>query len=766
MMPRLSNLSIWGRRCRSCLVLLAWLIATGTPWAAELARLQNSWLQLAVDRDTGQLVEFSDATSGQNFVGAKNGSGLWQLELASWQVFRLGPMHARAFKAEYLRGGAPGLHLVWGDFGLADAPHLRVEVTVRLDPKEACSRWWIAVDAPGALKLARVRFPRLLDVPPLERECLVIPSWAGLLTRNARQIIAGVTNTVTRAGCEYPGQGALQLLALYSEGGPGVYLSCEDTAGFRKEFSAFSEFSASLNLEMAHLPEQAAAASQRYVLPYPAKVGVFRGDWFDVASLYRQWSTQQSWARESRWKRGRVPAWVANTGLWVWNRGSSTNVIDAAIELQRALNLPVSVFWHWWHGCAYDAGFPEYLPPREGNGPFQEAFARAHANQVHGLVYMNQRLWGMTTASWTNENAARYAVKNADGLITPEVYNTFTKQACASMCMGTEFWRHKYAGLAEVALNQLGVDGIYMDQACSSLACYDPSHGHPIGGGSYWVRGFQSLAADIRHRSAARGPVALAGEGCAENWLPHLDLMLALDLSRERYAAPDGWEAIPLFHAVYHGYGVFFGNYSSLTLPPYDDLWPAQFAPKEPLKLLDPKFSTQFRMEQARAFLWGQQPTIANFKPAHLQERPDEIAFALRLARLRPAALKYLQEGTMLAPPVVDTETQEIPISRLSIYAGQQDALKEYAKRVPLVMASTWRAPDGKLGLAIANIAGQRQSAVITLDAIKHGLPKSGRFFALGETNAIPLGEFNGTPVKLKLELAPLDARVLELLPE
>lgn len=120
----------------------------------------------------------------------------------------------------------------------------------------------------------------------------------------------------------------------------------------------------------------------------------------------------------------------------------------------------------------------------------------------------------------------------------------------------------------------------------------------------------------------------------------------------------------------------------------------------------------------------------------------------------------------MLALPVVETETQEIPISRLSIYAGQQDALKEYAKRVPLVQASAWRAPDGKLGLAIANIAGQPQSAVITLDAIKHGLPKAGRFYALGETNAIPLGEFNGSPVKLKLELAPLDARVLELRPE
>ena len=40
-------------------------------------------------------------------------------------------------------------------------------------------------------------------------------------------------------------------------------------------------------------------------------------------------------------------------------------------RLGKKLGLPVSVFWHWWHGCAYDTGFPEYLPPREGAEAFQ-----------------------------------------------------------------------------------------------------------------------------------------------------------------------------------------------------------------------------------------------------------------------------------------------------------------------------------------------------------------------------------------------------------
>jgi hypothetical protein len=158
--------------------------------------------------------------------------------------------------------------------------------------------------------------------------------------------------------------------------------------------------------------------------------------------------------------------------------------------------------------------------------------------------------------------------------------------------------------------------------SCTSLLCYDATHGHPVGGGAYWMAGFDSLTGDIRQHTGR--PVVLAGEGCGEAWLPYLDLMLSLQVSRERYNAPDGWESIPFFQAVYHACAVTYGNYSSLTMPPYDDLWPAQFAPKEPLKLLDRKFSRQFYLEQARAFAWGQQPTVANFQPTQLEQRPED----------------------------------------------------------------------------------------------------------------------------------------------
>ena len=404
--------------------------------------------------------------------------------------------------------------------------------------------------------------------------------------------------------------------------------------------------------------------------------------------------------------------------------------------------MPVSVFWHWWHGCAYDAGFPEYLPPREGEAPFRAAVAQAHDKGLHAIVYMNQRLWGMDTRSWADEGAERFAVKNREGKVTPEVYNTFMKSPCASMCMGTPFWRNKCAGLAESAVRGLGLDGIYMDQACSSLACYDASHGHPLGGGAWWMQGFQALASDIRGRCADVKPVALAGEGCGEAWLPHLDAMLSLQVSLERYAAPGEWEPIPFFHAVYHDCATFYGNYSSLTRPPYDDLWPKETAPEHPLELLDRKYATQFRLEQARAFVWGQQPTIANFQPSHLEDRREEMDFAIKLARLRRNALPFLRDGAFLRPPKLDTREATFPMSRLSIYAGQQGAVREFEKTLPTILTSAWHSPDGRVGVAVVNIGESDAPVAFELSSDSYGLPETGTIVRTTDSDRTPLGTF------------------------
>lgn len=707
-------------------------------------------MHVAVDPATGYLAALKDLKSGRELINPSEAPGpLWELVLNG--IGKIMP--EMACSVETNRPEPNALEIVWKNFDAA--PGLTVRVHVALDPGEASSRWRIRVDGLRNRRLGPVHFPRVPSIAKQQGEVVAVPVWMGEKTGRARHM---VNQAGRRREWEYPGLFSMQCLAVYGDTGHGLYLAGADTQGYWKKFAIFGDGKDALGCEIVHLPGNT-GSDTIYEPQYDSVIASIQGDWISAAQRYRGWALDQPWAAESRLHSGKTVPWVTDTGIWVWNRKTSGNVLAPAERMAEAAGMPVSVLWHWWHGCPYDVGFPEYLPPREGAEPFKAALDKAHQAGVHAIVYMNQRLWGMTTRSWTDERAERHAVKGPDGKVRPEVYNIFTKSPCASMCMGTPFWRDKYAGLAAGAIN-LGVDGIYMDQACSSHACFDASHGHPLGGGTYWMTGFKLLESDIRNR--AGHPVGLAGEGCGELWLPRLDLMLSLQVSMERYAAPGDWEPIPFFHAVYHGYGVFFGNYSSLAMPPYDPLWPEEFSPPNQDELLGRKFSPQFKMEQARAFVWGQQPCLANFAVKQLDERKPEIDYFVKLARLRQANRKYFLDGIFLRPPALDVPTEELDISRLSIYAGRRDNLKEYRKICPRVYCGAWLAKQGPVAVALASITDHEVNLTFKPDP-EWPVAKQGTIYVSDESGRRLIRRYDGEIGQISVDLPPNGAAIVEI---
>lgn len=707
----------------------------------------------------GSLTELTSKTLSHSYLTGSTPEHLWIIELLDGTI--LTPRQARRSGATTLKHATT---MQWSELGVASAPDLEVHASIQLDGLSEESIWRIRLTGLADTAVRAVHFPRFTGLAPKEGESIAVPEWMGKVADQPRQVFHGEDGSPRRREWEYPGLVSMQCIAWYTGAGPGLMLSTNDTAFQRKQFAVFGDGHGGIGMEVVHLPPVGGPTSDTYAPPYETLLTTFNGSWFAAAKGYARWARTQPWALNSRLKQNKTPEWARNTGIWVWNRGRSPGVLPPALLLQEESRLPVSVFWHWWHGCAYDAGFPEYLPPREGERSFVNALAEAKDEGIHALVYMNQRLWGMTAPSWTAEQAERFAVKTPNGSVTPEVYNVFMKVPCASMCMGTPFWRNKYAGLAVQAF-KLGVGGIYMDQACSSLSCYDPSHGHPIGGGSYWMEGFRNLEGMIRDQCGDDPPVTLAGEGCGEAWLPHLDLMLSLQVSRERYHPSDGWEPIPFFHAVYHDHVLLYGNYSSLTHPPYDDLWPAEFAPKEPLALLDRKFTIQFRAEQARAFVWGQQPSIANFTPRLLDERREEMDFFIQLAQIRDKSRDFLQHGVMLEPLDIEAHEAEVPVSRLSIYAGQLDRVNETVGKLPLIYSGIWRAPDGRLGIALVNTSDSPQTVSLALDSNRYPIAETGTIHRLDAKGRETLMVYSSGKVSTEIPIPGANACLVEIIP-
>jgi len=332
------------------------------------------------------------------------------------------------------------------------------------------------------------------------------------------------------------------------------------------------------------------------------------------------------------------------------------------------------------------------------------------------------------------------------------------------MCLGTQFWKDKYASLSDSAVNTYKANGIYMDQACLALDCYDRNHGHPAGPGNYWFINFNRLSDQIRSEISEEKQLVLAGEGCGEAWLPSLDAFLTLDVSVERYAGLGPWETIPFFQAVYHPYAITYGNYSSLIVPPYDELWPGEYAPKRPLEMLDKAFNKQFLMEQARSFVWGMQPTIANYQDFLARERKEEVGYLLNLARVRNQALKYLLYGRFLRSPDIELPEGELDISRLSIYAGKHgESVTTFRGRFPLLYAGTWQADDMDLGIALASISDDPVKITFDFSSDFYHLPPDGNIFIIDREGRKRLTAYSAKEVKVDFTLKPRDACILEI---
>ena len=168
---------------------------------------------------------------------------------------------------------------------------------------------------------------------------------------------------------------------------------------------------------------------------------------------------------------------------------------------------------------------------------------------------------------------------------------------------------------------------------------------------------------------------------------------------------------------------------------------------------MDPAFQRQFYLEQARSFVWGLQPTIANFLPDHLTQRANETAYMMRLARVRSRALDWLLYGTFLRSPALAIPDVNVQLSRVSIYAAQQSGPTVSHGRYPAAIAGAWRARDGRIGVAVASILNEPSNVSFTFDAAAYGLNRGGEIFLIDQNGRQRFGTFaaGSTPVQLAL---------------
>lgn len=724
--------------------------------------IENGKIKIGFEKKTGKFLVFNDLVTGHEFIDQT------LVRELPWKI----NTQLSADKSSVVRKFLPAkfslskinpftIILEWEKF--EDMKNLKVKVEISLDKNDAFSYWNIFVNGFDDNIISNVVFPRIEGIKEMENEELVIPTWMGSLMNDPRKVLSSGNSKIE---WHYPGSLSSQVIAIYNSKKNGFYASCDDSLSYAKNFSLNLDTLNTLVYEMINYPSSSKFKSNTYSPNYKGIIGSFVGDWIDVASIYSKFALNQKWAKESRFKNGLTPSWLENTALWVWNRGKSANVLKPAIELKRTIGLPVNVLWHWWHNCSYDDNFPEYLPPREGKQSFVNAVKSAQDVGVNSIVYMNAIQWGEATEGWKSGKVKPYTVKDINGNERSQVFNVFSGKALTNMCIGTKFWRDHYSSLCDSVVNTYQTNGVYMDQTCLSVMCYDENHGHDIGGGNYWVENSGKLINQIRSKNFGDKNPIFTGEGSSENWLPHLDAFLTLEASSERYAGIGNTETIPFFQAVFHQYGITFGSYSSLVTPPYDELWPKEYAPVNTEQPLDEMFNKQFLMEQAKSFVWGMQPTIANYHSFLVSDRKEEIDYLINIVKTRYNALDYLLYGEFCRNPDLKIPREDIKISKISIYSGRAGkTVTTFEKNVPSLYVGTWKAKNGNIAIALASISDEVIPVNLIIDPQNYNISSKGEINIINSSGKKFLETYlNNIHVEIKLN--PKDITIIEIIPQ
>ena len=436
---------------------------------------------------------------------------------------------------------------------------------------------------------------------------------------------------------------------------------------------------------------------------HPVRVsGTYRpfvGSWYEAARIYA--TREHVKARiAAALRRGNPPA-LREIAMWMWNRGPKDNVLPPVVQFQKDSGCPAALDWYWWHAIPYDSGYPNFWPPRDGVESFRKAVAEANAAGVFTQVYVNGQAWDMDDPTFKQAGGEDEVIRLVDGTYTGIAFNRYDGHRLAYACGDQPRYKKLHQTLL-ANLHDSGLNGQYLDQIGCSLGkpCYSPTHGHPVGGSP--KPGYRRQVAEYR-RMFPGWP--LCTEDLTEDFMDLFDSIICLAPSMETlgWISPE-FHIVPAWAAVYHGVNTVFGNYAMIDrIPPFDPKWPDKdrwTEEKDWVKL----FPDQFALDLVRGVVWGQQPSVHNFRLEHAKDPRLAADYKLMVdtAKFYYAHRDWLYDGAMLSPGELMTQVRDVKFMRRGIYTKNGE-YREMTTRVPAVLHSCWQNAKGRKIAVLVN---------------------------------------------------------------
>jgi len=655
------------------------------PWVT----LHAGDLAVALEAETFRVLSVYDLAAGVELAPAEP-QPLFALTMKDVRTGRLVRLPSDAGWAHTRRAGdGSSLTLRW------EAPPEKALRTVKVSARAAAGgsrdglHWSLEVrGVPDGWSVWRVTFPQLAVGPFSRSARVLVPQAAGVVKKD-------VWTRPFRVAGTYPsGWTAMPFAAAYDAGGrTGLYVGVHDPNASTKDFAVEGDPSRKrVTFAFDHPAPNMGKSGTGFSLSGAVVWQLVRGDWFDACTIYRDWAREHAgwWPRLGIDGREDTPRWMRELCVWGMLGGGAEHAAKTAGPFVEAMGLPAGFHWYNWHEIPFDNDYPHYFPPKDG---FTEAVAKIQAGCAHPayvMPYINGRLWDTRDRGAKDREFTRLArpaaTKNEKGEPYTETYGSKeadgTPVRLAVMCPTTKLWRERASGIVLRLMTQHGCKAVYMDQiaAAKPRLCFDASHGHPLGGGGWWVAAYGELLRGLRE-TMPPGQV-LTTECNAEPYLPWFDGYLTWHWQY------DG--QVPAFPAVYGGAIQLFGRaYRG-----------------------GPTKDRALRMKAGQQLVWGEQ---IGWIGAGVAKEKANAAFLRQTAQLRRRLVRYFHAGRMARPPrlagAMPTVTADWQWS--GVWPVTTDA----------VLTGAWESRHAqRLAMLFVNVSDRPVTAELAFDAAAYGL--------------------------------------------
>ena len=508
-----------------------------------------------------------------------------------------------------------------------------------------------------------------------------------------------------------------QFTALYGANGRGFFYSSRDGQGWQKVLDVhFYPKMPCARIEMVHAPLNLAFPGEDFTMPYPVVAGFFRGDWYDVCQLHREWAVKQVWCRKGPVARRKdIPQWLKDAcvmlrqdtkadasksgGLPVLESRREQTLANNTKNFLRCLEVfgksTPSIWYTWWVKDKSRSLAPVEFLQNTGNGNdgqlvapipgVPDANRKIVAAGGYPLAYINAVIYDMGDAQeWP---IAQQAAQR--DLLGKHYGSGGDPQAC-SMCRYARWWRDRYAELCRRAIQDFGFKGVYWDSyGKDGYRCYNTSHGHSYGGGTKWIQGERQFGEYVRKVMKQADPEAVtSAEASSEEFIDLVDTRLCATILREHVA--------PLFSCIYHDYQLFYGR-------------TVRGSTEEPAFSMIAGYAFNMGSQLGRYFIHGKSIDV------DAPQNKKKAVFLKALVEAKRSAKEFLNLGRMLRPPKI--------VSDMPTLTGQIWYQKQIIT-LPAVLCSAWKAPNGDVALVFVNCSYDAVEYTYQVDTVEYGFPR------------------------------------------